>query len=136
MVEATENQVAETIQGRENEEEEGEEETKQKQREANPQISGIEDVADERVRAVINKVIDKVVRITVSDGRIYLGKLMSIDQTRTAFIQDALELIDREDEHYVEHELIAPHLLTRTPPGQRYFLKMVGNVVVPGQHIR
>ena len=136
MVEATENQVAETIEGRENEEEEGEEETKQKQREANPQISGIEDVTDERVRAVINKVIDKVVRITVSDGRIYLGKLMSIDQTRTAFIQDALELIDREDENYVEHELIAPHLLTRTPPGQRYFLKMVGNVVVPGQHIR
>ena len=51
-------------------------------------------------------------------------------------MQDALELIDREDEHYVEHELIAPHLLTRTPPGQRYFLKMVGNVVVPGPHIR
>ena len=43
-------------------------------------------MTDERARAVINKVIDKVVRLTVSDDRIYLGKLMSVDQTRTVFL--------------------------------------------------
>ena len=74
-------------------------------------------------------------RVSVSDGRLYLGKLMAVDQTKTLFIQDALELFDREDEHYIEHELLTCHMLSKTPANQRYFLKLVGNIVVPGRHV-
>ena len=51
-----------------------------------PQQSGVEEVKDERAKAVIDKVIDKLVRVTVADGRVYLGKLMAVDQTRTLFV--------------------------------------------------
>ena len=75
----------------------------------------------------------------MADGRVYLGKLMAVDQTKTVFIQDALELIDKEDETYFEHELLTPHILAKCPtgtdPNQRYFLKLVGNIVVPGKHL-
>ena len=83
--------------------------------------------------STIDKVIEKVVRVTVKDGRLYLGKLMAVDQTRTVFLQDALELIDREDEHFMNHELLTPLILNRAPAGQRHFLKVVGNIVVPGK---
>ena len=49
------------------------------QKKSHPQKCGIEEVTDERAKQVIDKVIDKVVRVTVSDGRVYLGKLMSVD---------------------------------------------------------
>ena len=80
-----------------------------------PQQSGVEEVKDERAKAIIDKVIDKLVRVTVADGRVYLGKLMAVDQTKTLFVQDALELYDKEDENYVSHELITPHLLDKVP---------------------
>ena len=60
----------------------------------------------EAAQAVIDKVIDKLVRITVTDGRIFLGKLRAVDQTKTVFIQDALELMDKEDEHYIHHDVL------------------------------
>ena len=100
-----------------------------------PQQSGVEEVKDERAKALIDKVIDKLVRVTVADGRVYLGKLMAVDQTRTLFVQDALELYDKEDQNYVAHELITPHLLDKVPAEQRYFFKMVGNIVVPGKQV-
>lgn len=53
---------------------------------SHPQKSGIDAVTDQHALNVINKVIDKIVRIEVSDGRIYLGKLMAVDQTKTVFI--------------------------------------------------
>ena len=84
-------------------------------KESHPQISGIQEVTDERAKAVIDKVIDKLVRVTVADGRVYLGKLMAVDQTKTLFVQDALELFDQEDENYVKHDLITPHLLGKIP---------------------
>ena len=84
---------------------------------------------------MIDKVIGKVVRVTVADGRVYLGRLTSVDQTRTIFVQDALELFDREDETYIEHELLSCHMLQKIPDDQRYFLKLVGNIVVPGRHL-
>ena len=73
---------------------------------------------DKKTLDVIDKVIDKLVRVTVSDGRIYLGKLMCVDQTKTVFVQDCLELIDKADEHYIDHDLLTPHILNRTPPEQ------------------
>ena len=75
-------------------------------------------MTDKKTLDVIDKVIDKLVRVTVSDGRIYLGKLMCVDQTKTVFVQDCLELIDKADEHYIDHDLLTPHILNRTPPEQ------------------
>ena len=40
---------------------------------------------------------------------------MAVDQTKTVFVQDALELYDREDETYVEHELLTPFLVDKVP---------------------
>ena len=85
---------------------------------------------------MINKVIGKIVRVEVADGRNYLGMLMAVDQTKTVFLQDALELIDKADEHYIDHELLSSHMLQRNPKDQQLFLKLVGNVVIPGKHLR
>ena len=76
-----------------------------------------------------------MVRVTVSDGREYLGRLQCVDQTKAVFVQDALELVDRESEHYLEHQLLTPELLKRCPDNQRFIFKMVGNIVVPGKHV-
>ncbi len=38
-----------------------------------------------------------MVRITITDDREYIGKLMSVDKTKSVFLQDALEMIDRSD---------------------------------------
>ena len=85
---------------------------------------------------MIDKVIDKLVRVSVVDGRVYLGKLMAVDQTKTLFVQDALELFDREDtDAYVEHELLTPQMVDKVPSSQRHFLKLVGNIVVPGRQL-
>ena len=79
-------------------------------------MSGIEDVSDSRAQTVIDKVIGKLVRVTVADGRLYLGTLMAVDQTRTVFVQDALELFDREDaEAFVNHELLTPYMIDKVP---------------------
>lgn len=84
--------------------------------ERHPQLSGIEDVSDSRAQTVIDKVIGKLVRVTVADGRLYLGTLMAVDQTRTVFVQDALELFDREDaEAFVNHELLTPYMIDKVP---------------------
>lgn len=108
----------------------------QQTKERHPQMSGITEVTDAGAQSIIDKVIDKLVRVTVADGRVYLGKLMSVDQTRTVFVQDALELFDRQDEEaYVEHELITSHMVDKVPATQRHFLKLVGNIVVPGRQL-
>ena len=51
-----------------------------------PQLDGIKPVTDDKVNALIDKVIDKIVRVKVSDGRIYLGILKSVDKTKTIFV--------------------------------------------------
>ena len=89
----------------------------------------------EAAQAVIDKVIDKLVRITVTDGPIFLGKLRAVDQTKTVFIQDALELMDKEDEHYIHHDVLTCAMLRPSVLDQRMFLKSVGCIVVPGQHV-
>ena len=48
-----------------------------------PQLDGIQKVTDEKVNALIDKVIEKIVRVEVSDGRIFLGILKSVDKTKT-----------------------------------------------------
>ena len=52
----------------------------------------------------MDRVIEKIVRVQISDGRTFLGILMSVDQQRTVYIQDALELIDKDEPGYFEHD--------------------------------
>ena len=51
----------------------------EEEKKGHPQKSGIDTVNSEAALAVIDKVIDKMVRVTVTDGRIFLGKLMAVD---------------------------------------------------------
>ena len=44
-----------------------------------PLNNGIQIVTDPRALAMIDKVITKLVRVTVTDGRVYLGLLTSVD---------------------------------------------------------
>lgn len=63
---------------------------------------------------------------------------MCVDKTKAVFLQDALEILDREDTtNYFDHDLFTPHLL-RLPnwKEQRFILKYVGNVVIPGKHVK
>ncbi len=41
--------------------------------------SGITPIEKAEIQAVISKTIEKIVRVEVSDGRVYLGLLMSVD---------------------------------------------------------
>jgi small nuclear ribonucleoprotein (snRNP)-like protein len=89
---------------------------------------------------VVDKTIEKVVRLTITDNREYLGRLMCVDKTRSVFLQDALEVIDRSPEaeaegRYLHHELFSPYLLGAAKEQQVVF-KYVGNIVIPGKHVR
>ena len=44
---------------------------------------------------MIDNIIEKLVRVTITDDREYIGKLMCVDKTKSVFLQDALEVIDR-----------------------------------------
>ena len=37
-------------------------------------------------QAVVDKVIEKIVVITITDGREYVGKIMSVDKTGSVFL--------------------------------------------------
>lgn len=92
----------------------------------------------EEAQKVVDKVIDKIVRITITDERQYVGKLMGVDKTKSIFLQDALEQIDRsskaeEEGRYLYHELFSPNLLNKGEDD--FVLKYVGNVVIPGKHV-
>lgn len=41
--------------------------------------SGVEVPTNDHAQEVISKVIEKIVRVEVSDGRVFIGKLMSVD---------------------------------------------------------
>jgi small nuclear ribonucleoprotein (snRNP)-like protein len=78
--------------------------------------------------AVIDKVVDKMVRISITDGREYIGKLilifnerllklnfigklMCVDKTKAVFLQDALEILDKSAPEYLDHDLYTPYLI-------------------------
>ena len=50
-------------------------------RKEHPQKNGIDKINsdNDKANAVIDKVIEKIVRVSVSDNRVYLGKLMAVD---------------------------------------------------------
>ena len=98
-----------------------------------PAPSGIQSVKSETALKLIDRVIGKLVRVTLTDERIYLGRLMSVDQTRAVFLSDALELIDTDADCYFEHELLTPFIMKEEPC--RWRLKYMGNAAIPGECI-
>jgi small nuclear ribonucleoprotein (snRNP)-like protein len=94
---------------------------------------GIAPITNSTVNEFISRVIDRIVRVEVSDGRIYVGMLMCVDQQRTLFVQDALELVDRQAEEYFDHDMFTPHIIKNS--AQNKVLRMAGNIVVPGKHV-
>ena len=65
---------------------------------------------------------------------------MSVDKTKSVFLQDALEVIDRSAEaeangRFLHHDLFTPHLLNQTQHPSGLVFKYVGNVVIPGKHV-
>ena len=67
-------------------------------------LSGVTPLEEEAALKLVDRVIEKIVRVQISDGRTFLGILMSVDQQRTVYIQDALELIDKDEPGYFEHD--------------------------------
>ncbi len=49
-------------------------------------------------QTVVDKVIEKIVIITITDERQYVGKIMSVDKTGAVFLQDGLEVIDKSEQ--------------------------------------
>jgi small nuclear ribonucleoprotein (snRNP)-like protein len=96
--------------------------------------SGIEPIENKEVLAVVDKVIEKIVRVQVSDGREYVGILQSVDQAGTVYVQDALEVVDKRDATFLHHDLITPHLLRFNADKERA-LKAIGSIVVPRKHV-
>ena len=59
---------------------------------------------------------------------------MSVDQAQTIYVQDALEIFDKTDATFLNHELITSHLL-KYNQDKKKVLKTVGSFVVPRKHI-
>lgn len=61
---------------------------------------------------------------------------MSVDKTKAFFMQDAMEILDREAEDYFDHDLFTKHLIkNQNYENERYVFKYVGNIVVAGKHV-
>ena len=59
---------------------------KAKKQDPHPQLDGISEITDKKVLAAIDKVIEKIVRVSVQDGRVFIGILKCVDQTKTLFV--------------------------------------------------
>ena len=93
-------------------------------------------MADEKerphVKALLDKAIGRVVRLHISDGRVYVGRFECVDKIGTVFLQDALEVLDRESEFFYVHHLYES--LFKISEG-RFVMKFVGSVIVPRKHV-
>ena len=86
--------------------------------------------------AIIKKAIESIVRLHVTDGRMFIGRLMAIDTTKAVFLQDALEVHDKSAPEYLDHEIFSPNLLKgHNNKDNKRPLKFMGNVVINGCHV-
>lgn len=65
---------------------------------------------------------------------------MSVDKTKSVFLMDSLEVIDRSPEaeqegRYLHHDLFSPYLLKQVQHPSGLVLKYAGNIVIPGKHV-
>ena len=82
-----------------------------------------------------SKVVNKIVRISVTDNRIFVGRLLCVDKTKAIFLQDSLEIIDREAPDYLDHEIFIPQILKDQDPTAKKIHKLMGSVVIPGKYV-
>ena len=52
----------------------------------------------------------------MTDGREYLGILLSVDKTGSIFLQDALELVEVSDKKAFVHDMFTPNLVALPIP--------------------
>ncbi|CAI2383281.1 unnamed protein product [Moneuplotes crassus] len=82
---------------------------------------------------VNDKILSKIVRVHVSDGRIFIGKFECIDKKGSLFIQDALEILDTTDKNFYIHQLLQP--VFHTQEKSKKLLKYVGSIIMPREHV-
>ena len=61
---------------------------------------------------------------------------MSVDKTKAIFLQDGIEVIDKEAPEYFDHDLYTPYLIKNNDESKRKVLKYMGNIVIPGKHVK
>ena len=54
---------------------------------------------------VRSKLLNKIVRVKITDGRIIVGKFECMDKLGNPFFQDCLEILDTQDPLYYEHDV-------------------------------
>ena len=82
---------------------------------------------------MIEKVVDKLVRVVCKDGREYLAILKCLDKSGALFVQDGLEIIDTDFDNpeclHLWHDLYTPYLLNYFGQEKKVF-KYLGNIVI------
>mmetsp|Transcript_2076 Transcript_2076/g.3671 ORF Transcript_2076/g.3671 Transcript_2076/m.3671 type:complete len:146 (-) Transcript_2076:91-528(-) len=85
------------------------------------------------------KVVDKMVRVHVKDGREYIGIFGCIDKSAALFIIDALEIIETKQESKnatIFHELFTPYIINvPSDPSCSKVFKYTGNLVIQKRDI-
>lgn len=76
------------------------------------------------------KIVNKLVRIDVTDGRQYLAIFNSVDKTGAVFVIDALEVIDTAKLDMI-HDLYTPFVLNEPAENTTKVYKYMGNIVIP-----
>jgi small nuclear ribonucleoprotein (snRNP)-like protein len=84
---------------------------------------------------VKTEIIDKIVRVSVSDGRLFVGRLHCIDKTKAVFLLDALEIIDKDGSDFMEHDIFNSNML-KGDQEWRQVHRMMGSVVIPVKHVK
>ena len=82
-----------------------------------------------------DKVVNKVVRVEVTDGRTYLATFNSMDKTGALFVMDALEII-QVDKLDMQHDMYIPYVINRPAENTSKVYKYMGNIVIKREHIK
>ena len=61
---------------------------------------------------------------------------MCVDKTKAIFVQDALEVIDKTAPDFVNHQMFIPHMIKNADTPYNKVMKYIGNVVIPGNHVK
>ena len=90
------------------------------------------------VQGLVEKVINKLVRIVTIDGREYLANLNCVDKTGALFVVDALEIVNKDFDkpgcQDLFHELYTPYMLNMGSPSDKAY-KYMGNIVIKREHV-
>eukprot|EP00826_Nyctotherus_ovalis_P028329 TRINITY_DN2238_c0_g3_i1.p1 TRINITY_DN2238_c0_g3~~TRINITY_DN2238_c0_g3_i1.p1 ORF type:complete len:126 (-),score=47.60 TRINITY_DN2238_c0_g3_i1:168-545(-) len=74
------------------------------------------------------EVIGKIVRVELTDGRLYVGRLQCVDRAKTLYMSSGCEVVDTEADCYQEYSVFPKKDAERK---ERYRYKPVGGVIIP-----